>query len=272
MNVSVLMATFRSEATVEATIKSVLEQTGVQVELLIADGLSNDRTPQICSAYKDKLAYYISEKDAGVYDAWNKLIPKAKGEWICFLGSDDIFASPQALMQLVQAASKRPDGCRVVYGNVEYVDSKGKTVVTQGEPWGAVKAAMRKKMSIPHVGTLHHKSIFSNGQLFDSRYRIAGDFALLRKECLANGAYFAQDVKIAIAGWGGISTHPRGEVKTQLEILRILQEQAGFFPPLSWVSRFMKVLLRYGIFSVFGQDGLNRYESLKKRAGIKGNE
>ena len=264
------MATFRSAATLEAAIVSVLSQTGVEVELLIADGKSDDRTPDICEAHRPRLAYYVSEKDNGVYDAWNKLIPHASGEWICFLGSDDVFASPDALQKLVAAAAQRPTGCRVVYGNVTYIDEHARPVVTQGEPWTAVKESMKKKMSIPHVGTFHHRSIFDDGGRFDARYRIAGDFALLRAECLAHGAYFAEGVNIAVAGWGGISTHPKWELKCQLEILRILQEQGGMIPPFSWVTRFIKVLLRYSIFSMFGARGLERYESVKRWFGIKG--
>jgi glycosyltransferase involved in cell wall biosynthesis len=272
MDVSVLMATFRSAATVKAAIESVLAQEGCKVELLIADGGSKDGTVAICESYGDRLAYFKSEPDQGVYDAWNKLLPKAKGEWICFIGSDDELASPQALAQMLRAAQSRPRGTRVVYGRVRYVRADGSTVLEQGRPWDDVKHNMLREMSIPHVGTFHHASMFADQHYFDPAFKIAGDFALLLPECLAHGAYFAQEVLVAKAGWGGISTNTGWVLKCHFEVGVIQRRYSGLqlFP--QWCGKLFKILIRYVIFNMGGERGLERYEAFKGALGIRKQE
>lgn len=125
VSVSVLMATFNAGKTVEAAIESVLAQQGVSVELLIADGLSKDDTVAVCRRYEPQLAVFLSERDKGVYDAWKKPIPKARGNWLCVLAADDEFASPYSLKELLDHATDCLRGCRVLYGRHELVDSNG---------------------------------------------------------------------------------------------------------------------------------------------------
>jgi len=87
---SIIIATYNSANTLAEAIQSVLQQTLKDFELIIIDGKSSDGTLEIIKSYEKEITYWISEKDKGVYDAWNKGIKIAKGEWICFLGSDDI--------------------------------------------------------------------------------------------------------------------------------------------------------------------------------------
>ena len=267
IDVSVLIATFNSAATVADAIDSALAQIGVRAEILIADGASTDGTVEICGGYEGRLAYFATERDDGVYDAWNKIISLARGEWLCFLGSDDRFFSKDTLEVLLAEAKKRPTGVRLVYGQVAYVDSRGKEVYREGAPWVESRSMMHYKNSIPHIGTLHHRSIFDEGIRFDRQYRIAGDYDLVRRESLTHGAYFAAGVQVAQAGWGGLSTRPGLELRSVIEVGRVIASQDGRRPPLIWYLRRIKVGFRHAIYSAFGATGLARYERLKAWLG-----
>ena len=267
MEVSVLMATFNAGRTVAAAIDSVLGQQGVSVELLIADGLSKDDTVAVCQRYRARLAVFLSEPDKGVYDAWNKLIPRAQGQWLCVLGADDVFASPTSLLELVQGAQARPAGCRVVYGRHQLVNDAGVVMEEVGEPWPRCRDVMRWRMCIPHGGTLHARAMFDEAGGFDIRYRIAGDYAMLRPETLRHGAHFVDRVVVR-AGWGGLSTRPALEWATHKEVGRLLLEGDGRRPRV-WFVRAMKIGIRMAIFRTAGHQGLARYERVKSRFGLR---
>ena len=91
--ITVITASYNSEKTIADTIESVLKQKYANIEYLIIDGKSSDNTISIIKQYKDLFEVrlkYISEKDAGIYDAWNKGVKMSTGSWISFVGSDDI--------------------------------------------------------------------------------------------------------------------------------------------------------------------------------------
>ena len=261
--VSVLVATYNAALTLRRCIDSVVGQQGIGVELLIADGQSSDDTVDICQIYAAKLAYFQSRPDAGVYDAWNRLLPHARGRWICFLGADDCFPEVDTLARLAEAADERPADCRLVYGRVQYYDAAGDRVYEEGAPWEASVSEMRFCNSIPHIGTLHAREIFDEGARFDPAYRIAGDYDLVRREALQNGAFFAEEVVAAHAAWGGLSTRADLELQSVREVGRIIRRQDGRHPPAVWYWRCGKVLVRHAIYSAFGQRGLERYERWK---------
>ena len=112
--VSIITVCFNSARTIERTIKSVLGQTYPYIEYIIIDGGSSDGTVDIIKKYKDKLGYWVSECDAGIYDAMNKGIDKASGDFIGIINSDDWYEK-----ETVAAASKALlnfPACGVVHG------------------------------------------------------------------------------------------------------------------------------------------------------------
>jgi glycosyltransferase involved in cell wall biosynthesis len=90
--VSIITVVFNGEQSIESTIKSVVGQTFDLFEYLVIDGASTDRTVAIIDQYRDRIDYFVSEHDKGIYDAMNKGVAVAKGEWIIFMNSGDEFA------------------------------------------------------------------------------------------------------------------------------------------------------------------------------------
>lgn len=90
---SVVVVTFNAEKILEQTLLSVINQSYKKIELIVIDGASTDDTVNIIARWEDKITYWISEPDAGVYDAMNKAVDVATGDWIYFLGAGDILVN-----------------------------------------------------------------------------------------------------------------------------------------------------------------------------------
>src|ERR1700732_3837604 len=89
--VSIITAVFNGQDSIASCIQSVLRQNYPNIEHIIVDGGSTDGTVEVLRHYGGQIATWISEPDAGVYDAWNKGLKLASGHWIAFLGADDIY-------------------------------------------------------------------------------------------------------------------------------------------------------------------------------------
>lgn len=101
------------------TIESVLSQTYLEVEYIIVDGQSTDGTIDLIAPYQNRVSKYISEEDAGIYDAMNKGLKLAKGSWICMMNSGDCFASNDVLEKVAKEISNNADK-KVIYSDVTY--------------------------------------------------------------------------------------------------------------------------------------------------------
>ena len=106
--VSIVTVCYNSEKTIERTIKSVLSQSYKNIEFIIIDGQSTDNTKLIVKKYKKKIKKFISEKDKGIYDAFNKGLKIFNGDVIGFVNSDD-FLKPNAIKILVKYYNKYPN-------------------------------------------------------------------------------------------------------------------------------------------------------------------
>ena len=118
-SVSVITATYNSAGTVADSLESVAGQQDAKIEHIIIDGDSTDSTMSIVRSFPH-VTLSISEKDAGIYDAMNKGIRMAKGEIIGILNSDDFYASPRVISEVVSIFEQT--GCDAVYGDLVYID------------------------------------------------------------------------------------------------------------------------------------------------------
>ncbi|MDE1162355.1 MAG: glycosyltransferase family 2 protein [Acidobacteriaceae bacterium] len=173
--VSVITATFNAETLLARCINSVSTQDYPDVEHVIIDGGSSDRTLDVIEQYKDYIGYFTSEKDKGIYDAWNKGVKAATGEWIAFLGSDDEYY-PGAISSYMRLAAGHP-GTEYMSSQVRWVPAPPEKVKIIGAPWDW--PGFQREMRVAHVGSMHHRSLFHRLGLYDLTYRITGDYELL---------------------------------------------------------------------------------------------
>jgi len=116
---SIIIPSYNSAETIAATITSILEQTFTDFEILLMDSCSADATVQIVGRYKDSRIRIFSEKDKGIYDAMNKAIQLSEGNWLYFIGSDDVLYDKNVLQDVAGKLTELADK-DLVYGNVYF--------------------------------------------------------------------------------------------------------------------------------------------------------
>lgn len=183
--ISIVTAVFNGEKYLEETIQSVINQTNDNVEYIIIDGGSTDRTLDIIKRYEDKIDHWISEPDDGIYDAWNKGISLARGSWIGFLGADDIYMEDA----LLNYAEKISEDANIEYISTQVVlcDEFKQKIRVFGSQWNWDDFS--KYMNVAHVGSLHKISLYEKYGLYDLSFKMCGDYELLlrAKDILKTG-------------------------------------------------------------------------------------
>ena len=240
IDLSIIVAVKNGDQTLQRCISSILPQTGGNIELIVIDGASTDRTVEILRANQDSLAYWISEPDRGICDAWNKGLAQAKGEWLLFLGADDYLWSPEVLAMVAPALRSAFPQYSVAYGRVACVDASGAIQGVYGQPWNVAKAQFLVDMSIPHQGTFHHRSLFEKFGVFDRAFRIAGDYELLLRELSTADALFLPQTVVAGMQIGGLSSNLDLAPSIYREF-STARRKHGLNPyPLAWQWKFAK--------------------------------
>ena len=113
MKISIITVCYNSGKTIEDTFKSVKSQTYQDIEYIVVDGGSKDETIEIIKKYEKIISSWISESDKGLYDAINKGIEKASGDFIGILNSDDIFYSDNTIQDLINFLEQQKDVAKV---------------------------------------------------------------------------------------------------------------------------------------------------------------
>lgn len=190
---SIITASYNSEKTIKDTIESVVNLNFNDYEYVIIDGNSTDKTVEIIQSFIPKFEAlgisfkYISEKDKGIYDAWNKGIKMSSGCWISFLGSDDSYL-PTAL-QLYSEEIQKNSNLNYISSQVNLTNEKGKVLAVFGKKydWNNVIT----DINIAQVGSFHKRELFDKVGLFSTEYKIVGDldFYIRCKEFIRPG-YF----------------------------------------------------------------------------------
>jgi glycosyltransferase involved in cell wall biosynthesis len=219
--VSVIISVLNAKNNLENCIISILNQDYKDFELIIIDGGSIDGTIQILENYSNKLSFWISEKDTGIYNAWNKALLRASGEWICFIGSDDILL-PNSLTKFIAQAN---------YPEVNFVSSRVMVVDDVGEELGPIgKSWNFQNLSygsgVVHCGALHHHTLFDKYGFFNDDYKIAGDFEFLVRVGKDIKSNFLNEITVNMCN-SGLSNKNTNEVIFETSNILYLDSNFG---------------------------------------------
>lgn len=194
--ISIITVVRNGISTLEQTILSVLNQDYPDFEYVIVDGVSTDGTLDLLKKYADSIRY-ISEPDAGIYDAMNKGISLAKGDWIYFLGCDDIIYNQSTLSTIF--LDKIYNNYDVVYGNVLLKQSNR---IYDGE-FNHEKMVNR---SICHQAIFYRKNVFDIHGYFSTEYKSASDYIFnIKLYCFNSSKWFYVNEIVAIYNELGLS-------------------------------------------------------------------
>lgn len=218
VKISIITATYNSGATLRQAIESVVKQTYENIEYIIIDGGSSDDTIDVIKEYSDRISYWISEPDNGIYDAFNKGIRIATGDYIYFLGSDDALCEVDSIKKTIPFLEKGVDFFSAGVYTVD--EEEGLQCIRTGigvEDKGRYQGGM-----IPHQGFLVKLNV-ANRLSFDTKYKIAADYKFFLQCYLdenMTGCYV--NFPIAFYSLGGISERKNKE--TIGEIINIEKE------------------------------------------------
>lgn len=200
--VSIITAVYNAAPTLEACLLSVRNQSHRDIEHIVIDGGSTDGSLEILQRHSSLLAYWVSEPDNGVFDAWNKGLSAATGEWIAFLGAEDVLF-PNAVSQYLAVCGGTD--AQYVSSLVRYI-RPGLPDKIIGRPWSW--PAFQRKMITAHVGSLHRFDLFSKYGNYDTSYKIVGDYELLLRPGNKLTALFLDQVTAAMLAGGNSDRFP----------------------------------------------------------------
>jgi glycosyltransferase involved in cell wall biosynthesis len=227
--ITIIIAVLNGTKTLQQCIDSVANQTYSNIELIIIDGDSKDGTVILLKANQKKISYWISEPDKGIYNAWNKGLIHATGDWICFLGADDYLWDDRVLECVVKTLIALPDNIQVAYGQVMLLTKDDQPLYPVGKSWNQVKRLFVKFMAIPHQGMMQRRSLFEKNGNFDESFRIVGDYEFLLRELRKGDAAFVPTIIVGVRQ-GGISCNT-GHSLALLREVRRAQSMHGFYIP-----------------------------------------
>jgi len=177
MKISVITVSLNSAATIEETILSVHRQTHAQREHIVIDGVSRDGTSGVVERHREKIAVYLSESDAGIFDAMNKGMARASGDVIGFLNADDVYAHNQVLEHI--AAAFGEPGVQAVYADLVYVNNRNPADVVRYWRSGDFRPGRFARGWMPAHPTFYvRREVYERLGGFKLEYRLQGDFEL----------------------------------------------------------------------------------------------
>jgi len=180
MKVSIITIVYNNQACIADCIQSVLNQTYPNIEHIVIDGGSTDGTQQQIEPFQHQLAYYVSEKDKGLYDALNKGIRQATGDVIGILHSDDLFYEPNSIQKIVDTL--KTTNADLVYAKGQYVDQEN---IDKVKRIYASKPYRNRYLPfgwIPLHTTIYvRREVFEQYGLYKENYRIASDYEISQR-------------------------------------------------------------------------------------------
>ena len=179
MKISIITVVYNNEKTIKDAMESVLKQTYKNIEYVIIDGKSIDNTVNFINEHKEKLGYFISENDNGIYDAMNKGIQATTGDVIGILNSDDLYQDSDVISAVMQRFNDDP-GLDILYGDLVYVKSHDTSKVVRNWKSKAYYNRFFENANVPpHPSLFVRSKVYKEIGLFDLKYKLAADYELM---------------------------------------------------------------------------------------------
>ena len=202
--ISIIIATYNASKVIERCLDSILKQKCPEIELIIVDGKSNDNTIELIEKRKNDVDIIISEPDKGIYDAWNKGIQRANGQYIMFIGADDKLFNNVLIDYVNFIKENDTKDIQIITAKSRYVDCNGKLIKIIGEPFSHKKHKLN--MRIAHGTTLHNINLFKTYGLFDLRYKVCADYEFFMRIGEVKSLFFNKEIMNFQIGGASFST------------------------------------------------------------------
>jgi glycosyltransferase involved in cell wall biosynthesis len=195
--ITIVTVVYNGDETLERTIKSVINQTYKNIEYIIIDGNSTDKTLNIIKKYNSKIDYWVSESDKGIYDAMNKGVKFARGEYIQFLNSGDYLVENRVLNKVAKELLKN-------YPEILYGQNK---MLSGLWPVKDIISRVNKGYeTLPHQSTFMKRDLILGIGLFNTKYSISGDRDLIYRSLKTNPKTIFIKIPISFFDHNGASS------------------------------------------------------------------
>ncbi len=235
--ISIITVVYNGEKLIERTVKSVLSQTYANIEYLIIDGASKDNTLSVIQPYTSKIKKIVSEKDKGIYDAMNKGLQLATGDYVLFINAGDELFSKDTLHEVFSTE----DNADAYYGNTAVTDDNGHQLGDRrlAPPEQLDWKSLKHGMCVSHQSFIAKRSLCS---AYNTEYRISADFDWVINVLKKSGNVVNTHKYISKFLAGGASkTH---QVQGLRERFKIMVKHYGLIPTL-WNHFY--ILMRYPV-------------------------
>lgn len=259
--ISIVTICLNEKDTIEDTFLSILKQSYKNIEMVVIDGGSTDGTLDIIKKYQDKIAYFVSEPDSGLYNAMNRAIDAASGDFVYFLNANDTLFDKFILTKVAKCINDNPDA-RFIFGDIRYLKPNGDLFLDLIEYNNQEKNLLFIKQNLCHQAIFYDRTLFDDFGKYSEKLKIHSD-TKFNIECL-----FVHKVKtvyiptiIANFRWGGLSSCKKNENLSGYERLTLLKQ---YFPKtLAWfnLSRMLIIFKNYHLF--FDKLNINTYNLAK---------
>lgn len=256
--ITIITSTFNVAKELPITLDSIKSQTHTNIQWILSDGASTDGTLDIIKENeKGVIDFWVSERDNGIYDAWNTVLPQIKGDWVLFLGAGDKFCSNVVLERISTTLVKNKNKL-LIYGKTTVVSEDYKHIINVwGKPWSDLKSKWEtiRPALPPHPSSFFNSEIFLKDKyVFPDNYKIAGDSHLFLTLIKKEFPMFI-DENIDIMPSGGISS----SAKTKLKALREMKKLNKEFNIKTPIKNYI-----LGVSKIYGYVLLSRILTEKK--------
>jgi putative colanic acid biosynthesis glycosyltransferase WcaE len=196
VKVSVIIACYNAADTLSQALDSIFAQSCQDLEVIIVDGCSIDGTVAVINGYDNTRIRYIVELDTGIYDALNKGVALAKGDWILFMGADDRLYDENVIMEML-GDEKRIEPYSVVIGDIQFDDNKLRK--------SSVSARTQYRNTVHHQSAFYRRALFSTFK-YNATYKVSADYELNLLVFLKRMRVLHVDRIVCIVALGGASS------------------------------------------------------------------
>jgi len=248
---SIITVVRNCEETIEETILSIINQNYQNIEYIIIDGMSTDNTLDIIKKYEKHITYWVSEPDKGIYDAMNKGIQLATGDWINFMNAGDYFFNNTTISLVVSEIIKQ--NFDIIYGNFIALDNSTNTKLL---------IAARSIHSIVKGSVFSHQSCFIKSDIlkinnFDLKYKIAADYNQILLLYLSGKIFHHIELPLAIMTIDGLSYSNIDTYKEQAKIIH------KYKPYSKYTLNFIFLISLYYFRLIIGPKGTGYIRKIK---------
>lgn len=239
--VTIITAVLNGEKYLEETILSVLNQSYSNIEYIVIDGGSTDRTPEIIRKYSDRLTRWISEPDEGLYDAVNKGLVLSTGDIAAYINYDDLYFDDKVVERVVELFRSRRD-IDWVFSDYSVINEKSEVYTEYRVPERIVNYKMMLSAGFSYISqptTFWSERALKSAGYFDKSYRMAADYDFMVK--------MAQNFKVAKCSFPVAKVRFHGETLTEKYKELNLQEVSDIREKHSYSDSFTEKLRRFTV-------------------------